>query len=79
MYETMFSARTCPLSREFGGCPLFGSCKCIACIYGNSSWYIDCCPLYGRCPLLGVSDIGGSTVVLEDRSERPVIYVQKVN
>ena len=33
------------------------------CIYGNSSWYIDCCPLYGRCPLLGVSVIGGSTVV----------------
>ena len=33
------------------------------CLYGNSSWYIDCCPLYGRCPLLGVSVIGGSTVL----------------
>ena len=32
------------------------------CVYGNSSRYIDCCPLYGRCPLLGVSIIGGSTV-----------------
>ena len=32
------------------------------CVYGNSSWYIDCCPLYGRCPLLGVSVIGDSTV-----------------
>ena len=32
------------------------------CLYGNSNWYIDCCPLYGRCPLLGVSVIGGSTV-----------------
>ena len=32
------------------------------CLYGNSSWYIDCCPLYGRCPLLGVSVIRGSTV-----------------
>ena len=32
------------------------------CVYGNTSWYIDCCPLYGRCPLLGVSVIGGSTV-----------------
>ena len=32
------------------------------CLYGNSSWYIDCRPLYGRCPLLEVSVIGGSTV-----------------
>ena len=22
-------------------------------IYVNSNWYIDCCPLYGRCLLLG--------------------------
>ena len=35
------------------------------CLYGNSSWYIDCCPLYGKCPLLGVSVIGGSTVLGE--------------
>ena len=33
------------------------------CVYGNSSWYIDCCPLYGRCPLLRVSVIGISTVI----------------
>ena len=30
------------------------------CIYRNNGCYIDCCPLYGRCPLLGGS--GGSTV-----------------
>ena len=39
------------------------------CLNGNSIWYIDCCPLYGRCPLLGVSIIGGSTVV-----GRSVVY-----
>jgi hypothetical protein len=33
------------------------------CINGNSSWYSDCGPLFGGCPLLGVSVIGGSTVV----------------
>ena len=33
-------------------------------LYGNSGWYIDCCPLYGRYPLLGVSVIGGSTVYI---------------
>ena len=32
------------------------------CINGNSSWYSDCGPLFGGCPLLGVSVIGGSTV-----------------
>ena len=32
------------------------------CIYGNSSWYIRGGPLYGGCPLLGGSVIGGSTV-----------------
>ena len=32
-------------------------------VYGNSSWYIDCCPLYSRCPLLRVSVIGVSTVI----------------
>ena len=34
------------------------------CINGNSSWYNDCGPLFGGCPLLGVSVIGGSTVYL---------------
>ena len=34
------------------------------CVNGNSSWYINCRPLFGGCPLLGVSVIGGSTVVL---------------
>ena len=29
------------------------------CVNGNSS---DCGPLFGGCPLLGVSVIGGSTV-----------------
>ena len=33
------------------------------CINGNSSWYSDCGPLFGGCPLLGVSVIGGSTVL----------------
>ena len=32
------------------------------CVNGNSSWYNDCGPLFGGCPLLGVSVIGGSTV-----------------
>ena len=32
------------------------------CVKGNSSWYISCRPLFGGCPLLGVSVIGGSTV-----------------
>ena len=31
------------------------------CVNGNSSWYSDCGPLFGGCPLLGVSVIGGST------------------
>ena len=50
-------------------CPLSGIRRLSAigeqkmyCVYGNSGWYTDCCPLYGRCPLLGVSVIGGSTV-----------------
>ena len=32
------------------------------CINGSCGRYIDCCPLYGRCPLLGVSVNRGSTV-----------------
>ena len=32
------------------------------CVNGNSSWYINCRPLFGGCPLLGASVIGGSTV-----------------
>ena len=31
---------------------------------GKSSWYIAYCPLYGRCPLFGVSAKRGSTVVV---------------
>ena len=34
----------------------------IYCVYGNSGRYIDCCPLCGRCPLLGGSVNRGSTV-----------------
>ena len=34
------------------------------CVNGNSSWYINCRPLFGGCPLLGVSVIGGSTVLV---------------
>ena len=34
------------------------------CIYGKRSWYIAHCPLYGRCPLFGVSAKRGSTVPL---------------
>ena len=34
------------------------------CVKGNSSWYISCRPLFGGCPLLGVSVIGGSTVAV---------------
>ena len=33
-------------------------------MYGRSSSYIVYCPLYGRCPLFGVSAKRGSTVVL---------------
>ena len=32
------------------------------CVNGNSSWYINYRPLFGGCPLFGVSVIGGSTV-----------------
>ena len=35
------------------------------CVNGNSSWYSDCGPLFGGCPLLGVSVIGGSTVLYD--------------
>ena len=38
------------------------------CVKGNSSWYISCRPLFGGCPLLGVSVIGGSTVYLHSIS-----------
>ena len=31
-------------------------------MYGKSRWYIAYCPLYGRCPLFGVSAKRGSTV-----------------
>ena len=31
--------------------------------YRTFSWYMDCCPLLGICPLLGVSVNGESTVV----------------
>ena len=31
-------------------------------VNGNSSWYINCRPLFVGCPLLEVSVIGGSTV-----------------
>ena len=41
----------CP---EFGGCPLFGSSKCIEST-GIAIGISDCGPLYNRCPLLGVS------------------------
>ena len=34
-------------------------------IYGKRSWYIAHCPLYGRCPLFGVSAKRGSTVVVK--------------
>ena len=37
------------------------------CVNGNSSWYIICRPLFGGCPLLGVSVIGGSTVYAHAR------------
>ena len=36
-------------------------------IYGDFSWYIWQCPLYGRCPLLGVSINGESTVHVATR------------
>ena len=31
-------------------------------IYGKSSWYIALRPLFGRCPIFGVSAKRGSTV-----------------
>ena len=36
------------------------------CVNRNSSWYIDRCLLYWQGPLLGVSVIGGSTVLVVD-------------
>ena len=48
-------------------CPLFGVSAIGRflkySIYGKRSWYIAHCPLYGRCPLFGVSAKRGSTVV----------------
>ena len=32
----------------------------------KSSWYIAYCPLYGRCPLFGVSAKRGSTVLMAE-------------
>ena len=47
-------------------CPLFGVSAIRRVlkygIYGKRSWYIAHCPLYGRCPLFGVSAKRGSTV-----------------
>ena len=47
-------------------CPLFGVSAIGRflkySIYGKRSWYIAHCPLYGRCPLFGVSAKRGSTV-----------------
>ena len=49
-------------------CPLFGVSAIRRVlkygIYGKRSWYIAHCPLYGRCPLFGVSAKRGSTVFL---------------
>ena len=39
------------------------------CVNGNSSWYINCRPLFGGCPLLGVSVIGGSTVLIYGKKQ----------
>ena len=43
------------------------------CVNGNSSWYIDCRPLFGGCPLLGVSVIGGSTVASFSHASMSVV------
>ena len=44
-------------------CPLFGVSAIGRFLkYGKRSWYIAHCPLYGRCPLFGVSAKRGSTV-----------------
>ena len=40
-------------------------------IYGKRSWYIAHCPLYGRCPLFGVSAKRGSTVVQKAAESTP--------
>ena len=60
--------RTCPLS---GGCPLFGSCKCIACtgIAVGTSTVVR----YTVDPQLGVSVIGGSTQSARQRTGVTVI------
>ena len=47
---------------EIRGCPLFGSRKCTVSIGIAVGTYIHGGPLYGGCPLLGGSVIGGSTV-----------------
>ena len=51
-------------------CPLLGSFKSIYGMYGKNSSYIAYCPLYGRCPLFGVSAKRGSTVIVPDRNFR---------
>ena len=34
------------------------------CSNGKYGWYMESCPLLGRCPLLGMSIIRGSTVFI---------------
>ena len=46
------------------------------CVNGNSSWYSDCGPLFGGCPLLGVSVIGGSTVPTTITMENNHLYAK---
>ena len=43
-------------------------------IYGKRSWYIAHCPLYGRCPLFGVSAKRGSTVYLMTNQFQKYVY-----
>ena len=51
----------CPLSRIWRS-PAIRE-QLMYCVYGNSGWYINCCPLYDRCLVMGVSINGGSTVL----------------
>ena len=57
-YWKVTFARGLFVVRHVRGCPLFGR----SIPYGNSSWSIDCCPLYSRCPILRASINGCSSL-----------------
>ena len=48
-------------------------------IYGDCSWCMQRCPLFGRCPLLGVSVNRESTVVLCPKYKGLVLNIMVIS